>query len=172
MASVELLLSPLPAHVRTARLVGVAAARRAGLDDDDVADLRLALGEACARAVALHAQHAPDTQVRIVVRDDPSGLVVEVTDCGPPAGPVRTDVSDWLTSDGDAGQDGETPDPELALVVLAGLVDSLTVLPEPTGTTLRMTWPLAARDLTGGRSAGSVRRADVSDLTPVDSGPV
>jgi hypothetical protein len=33
MALVELLLSPLPAHVRTARLVVVAAARRAGLDD-------------------------------------------------------------------------------------------------------------------------------------------
>ena len=34
MALVELLLTPLPAHVRTARLVGVAAARRAGLDDE------------------------------------------------------------------------------------------------------------------------------------------
>ena len=36
MALVELLLSPLPSHVRTARLVAVAAARRAGLDDERV----------------------------------------------------------------------------------------------------------------------------------------
>ncbi len=44
MALVELLLTPLPAHVRTARLVVVAAARRAGLDDERVDELRLALG--------------------------------------------------------------------------------------------------------------------------------
>ena len=69
MALVELLLSPLPAHVRTARLVVVAAARRAGLDDGLVDELRLALGEACSRAVGLHARHAPDQPVRVTVDD-------------------------------------------------------------------------------------------------------
>ncbi len=161
MASVELLLSPLPAHVRTARLVGVAAARRAGLDDDDVADLRLALGEACARAVALHIAQGSEAPIRIVLRDDPSGLVVEVTDSGPPAGPVPSDVGDWLESDAPSDE----PDPALALIVLAGLVDTLSVLPQDGGTTLRMTWPLSGREITGGRSTGEVRRADVSDFT-------
>jgi anti-sigma regulatory factor (Ser/Thr protein kinase) len=47
MATVELKIPPLPVHVRTARLVGVAAGRRAGLDDVLVDELRLALGEAC-----------------------------------------------------------------------------------------------------------------------------
>ena len=60
MAHVELTLPALPAHVRTARLVGVAAARR-GLDDGLVDEVRLAVGEACSRAVGLHAKHAPGT---------------------------------------------------------------------------------------------------------------
>ena len=59
MAVVELLLPALPAHVRTARLVVVAAARRAGLADELVDEVRLAVGEACARAVGMHARHVP-----------------------------------------------------------------------------------------------------------------
>ena len=138
MATVELLLSALPVHVRTARLVGVAAARRAGLDDDYVADLRLALGEACSRAVSLHAVHAPDEPVRVVVRDDPSGLTVEVTDVGPSAAPVTGDVGDLLGDD----DDPEVVDPQVALAVLAGLVDEVQITPQAVGTTVSMTWPL------------------------------
>ena len=43
---------PCPAHVRTARLVAVAVARRAGVDEDVLDEVRLAVGEACSRAVA------------------------------------------------------------------------------------------------------------------------
>ena len=138
MASVELLLSALPAHVRTARLVGVAAARRAGLDDDFVADLRLALGEACSRAVALHAEHAPDELVKVVVRDDPGGLTVEVTDVGPPADPD-------LVGSFEAIGDDDVPDPMVALGVLTGLVDELQIVPASRGTTVSMRWPLPPR---------------------------
>lgn len=137
MATVELLISPLPAHVRTARIVGVAAARRAGLDDDYIADLRLALGEACGRAVALHARHAPDTPVRIVVRDDIGGLVVEVTDHGPAAGPPSGDIGDMF--------EGDEVDPQVALSVLPGLVDDVEITSHPHGTTVSLRWPLPPR---------------------------
>jgi anti-sigma regulatory factor (Ser/Thr protein kinase) len=137
VATVELLLSPLPVHVRTARLVGVAAARRAGLDDERVDELRLALGEACSRAVALHAVHAPDVPVRIVLRDDPSGLTVEVTDVGPESGPVSDDVEELFGED--------EVDPRVALAVLAGLVDEVTITPSTTGTTVSLRWPLPAK---------------------------
>ena len=62
MALVELLLSPLPSHVRTARLVVLAAARRAGLEDGLVDEIRLAVSESTSRAVALNARHAGRTQ--------------------------------------------------------------------------------------------------------------
>ena len=139
MATVELLLPPLAAHVRTARLVGVAAARRAGLDDDHVADLRLALGEACARAVSLHLEHAPDTAIRVVVRDDATGLTVEVTDAGPPAttpeGPVDLlELDDTVT------------DPQVALTILAGIVENLVVTPLASGTTVSLKWTLPPKE--------------------------
>lgn len=141
MALVELLLTPLPAHVRTARLVGVAAARRAGLDDALVDELRLALGEACSRAVGLHARHAPDELVKVTIRDDPGGLVVTVADLGPAAGPAPADLAEGLL-DEDDGDDDELVDPDVALAVLSGLVDGIEITPSSAGTTVTMRWPM------------------------------
>ncbi len=149
MALVELLLTPLPAHVRTARLVAVAAARRAGLDDELVDELRLALGEACSRAVGLHARHATEVPVQVTVSDDPGSLTVTVTDRGPAAGPVPDDLAGGLLerSGGDAGatQIDELVDPDVALAVVAGLVDEVEVEPGPDGTVVTMRWPLPVR---------------------------
>jgi serine/threonine-protein kinase RsbW len=143
MAVVELLLSPLPSHVRTARLVVVAAARRAGLDDERVDELRLALGEACSRAVGLHTAHAPGVPVRVTVQDDPGRLTVVVTDRGPAAGPLTEDVAGDLLDTHDA--DTDLVDPDVALAVVSGLVDDVTVDPGPAGTAITMRWPLAPR---------------------------
>lgn len=146
MALVELLLSPLPSHVRTARLVVVAAARRAGLEDGFVDELRLALGEACSRAVGLHLRHAPDVPVRVTVSDDPGGLIVTVNDAGPAAGPAPDDLAEgMLEGDPDDQHSGEElVDPDVALAVLAGLVDSVDVEASAAGTTVTMRWPLPA----------------------------
>ena len=140
MALVELLLTPLPAHVRTARLVGVAAARRAGLDDELVDELRLALGEACSRAVGLHARHALGAPVQVTVSDEPTRLTVTVTDVGPAAGPAPDDVARGLFETNP--DDEQLVDPDVALAVLAGLVDGLDVQPGASGTTITMHWPL------------------------------
>ena len=166
MAVVELLLPALPSHVRTARLVVVAAGRRAGLVDGLVDELRLAVGEACARAVQLHARHAPDERVRVVVTDDVLGLTVAVTDLGPAAGPTQ-DAERLFEGDGgadleDAGPDAS--DPDVALALLTGLVDEVEVVPTAdstvagttaTGTTVTMRWPLPAR-IPGGPSPSQV----------------
>ena len=137
MATVELLLSPLAVHVRTARLVGVASARRAGLAEELVDEFRLAIGEACSRAVALNAAYAPDVLVKIILRDDPGGLTVEVTDAGPESGPVSEDVEDLFAQD--------EVDPRVALAVLSGLVDELEITSTETGTTVVLRWPLPVR---------------------------
>lgn len=142
MALVELLLSPLPSHVRTARLVAVAAARRAGLDDEQVDELRLAVGEACSRAVGLHARHAPDVLVRLTVTDDVTGLTLTVVDAGPGAGPVPDDPAESLLAENSDSFDSAGPD--VALAVLHGLVDDVTVATESGTTVVTMRWALPA----------------------------
>ena len=140
MALVELTLAPLPAHVRTARLVGVAAARRAGLEDELVDELRLALGEACSRAVGLHVRHARDLPVRVTVSDEPGGLTITVTDQGPAAGPVPEDAKGDIFDA--AGELEDAVDPDVALAVLSGLVDDYGVEAGPGGTVVTLRWPL------------------------------
>jgi serine/threonine-protein kinase RsbW len=162
VALVELLLSPLPSHVRTARLVAVAAARRAGLPDELVDELRLALGEACSRAVGLHARHAPATPVQVTVTDNPGGLTVQVTDHGPAAGPAPGDLSEGLLDDdaADAGADAgdllldTLVDPDVALAVVTGLVDDVDVDHGPGGTTVSMRWPLPPTPVPGTTGPG------------------
>ncbi|MCA1712854.1 MAG: ATP-binding protein [Actinobacteria bacterium] len=153
MALVELTLAPLPAHVRTARLVGVAAARRAGLDDALLDELRLAIGEAASRAVGLHARHAHDVPVRITVQDEPGGLTVTVTDKGPAAGPVPDDpATDMLGAE----EPDDVADPDVSLAVLSGLVDDCAVDAGAHGTTVTLRWPLPVGAAPG---ATSVARA-------------
>ena len=146
MALVELRLSPLPSHVRTARLVVVAAARRAGLDDERVDELRLALGEACSRAVGLHVQHAPEVPGANTITDDPGRLTVTVSDTGPAAGPAVQDLVDgMLTTDvapAGAPSTDDLVDPDVALAVVSSLVDDVDVDAGPQGTVITMRWPL------------------------------
>ncbi len=152
MALVELLLSPLPSHVRTARLVVLAAARRAGLEDGLVDEIRLAVSESASRAVALNARYAAQVPVKILVSDDPTGLTLSVTDAGPAAGPGPDDLSEELL----AGQDAsEAADPDVALAVLTGLVDDVAIEPAATGTTVTMRWPLPAGHSGPGGTAAS-----------------
>ena len=137
MATVELRIPPQPVHVRTARLVGVAAARRTRLPDDLVDELRLAVGEACSRAVALHSQQGLDGPVVVRISDDEDRLVVEVNDLGPPPGSIDGPVHELLR---------DSPgDPNVALAFLAGLVEDVEVTSQEGGTSVRLTWPLLAR---------------------------
>src|SRR5438105_13815325 len=95
MALVELAFTPLPAHVRTARLVAVAVARRSGVADSLLDEVRLAVGEACSRAVEAHRQRCPAEPVKIELTDSGGRFEVVVTDSAPgdaaavssPAGP-------------------------------------------------------------------------------------
>ena len=80
MPAATLSIPPSAEHVRTARLVAVAAARRAGLDEETVDDVRLAVGEAVARAVMRHEAAELCDHVDVVVREDGHGFEVEVHD--------------------------------------------------------------------------------------------
>src|SRR5262245_3695438 len=80
MPTVEMSFTPLPAHVRTARLVATAVARRSGVDEALLAEVRLAVGEACSRAVEAHQEHCPAEPVRVALTGTNGRFEVVVTD--------------------------------------------------------------------------------------------
>ena len=83
MATVEVTFTPLPAHVRTARLVATAVARRSGVDEALLDEVRLAVGEACSRAVEAHRRHCPAEPVKIEMTDQGERFIVVVSDHAP-----------------------------------------------------------------------------------------
>src|SRR5258708_21259642 len=91
MATVELSFTALPAHVRTARLVATAVARRSGVDESLLDEVRLAVGEACSRTVEGHQLYCPAEPLRLALTDLAGRFQVEVTNtCSPgPRWPTR-----------------------------------------------------------------------------------
>ncbi|HET6908245.1 MAG TPA: ATP-binding protein [Mycobacteriales bacterium] len=149
MATVEVSFTALPAHVRTARLVALAVARRAGVDDDLLDEVRLAVGEACSRAVGIHQSKAPEDPVVMRLIDEQDQFTVEVVDIGPleaSVSPGDLDLdADALAAPAprDAGSDPlpELLPPGFGLAVISGLVEQMGVTSEVDGTHVRMTWP-------------------------------
>jgi anti-sigma regulatory factor (Ser/Thr protein kinase) len=146
MPTVEVSFTALPAHVRTARLVALAVARRAGVDDQILDEVRLAVGEACSRAVSLHHVKAPGRPVIMRLIDEQDRFIVEVVDCGSfedAVGAAEVElIPETLAPDSD-GVD-VLPDPlppGFGLAVISGLVEDFEVGAEVRGTRVRMTWP-------------------------------
>src|ERR1700728_1923424 len=97
MATVEVTFTALPVHVRTARLVATAVARRSGVAESLLDEVRLAVGEACSRAVEAHLRHCPAQPIRVALTDDGERFEVVVTDAVPSeehGGPADTAVGD------------------------------------------------------------------------------
>src|ERR1700739_1566480 len=79
-SAVTLRFAPLPEHVRTARLVAVALARRVGVEDGLLDEVRLAVGEACSRAVGLHRTAALNAPVLVQMNDSIDRFTVAVAE--------------------------------------------------------------------------------------------
>src|SRR5690348_9955507 len=112
MPTVEVSFTALAAHVRTARLVALAVARRAGVDDALLDEVRLAVGEACSRAVTVHQGRSADAPVVMFLTDDKDRFTVEVVDCGQPDDVPSDAGFDGFTADSlaQAGGGGQIPD--------------------------------------------------------------
>ncbi|WP_192765749.1 ATP-binding protein [Plantactinospora soyae] len=142
MSRVRLSFTPAPVHVRTARLVGVAVARRAGVAEELLDEVRLAIGEACARAVALHRQYGLTELVMVEMSDGPT-YTVRVIDRAPiEAGLGLAALPPDELADESLTDEALTVGVGFAL--LAGFVEDLQVRPvdEGVGTEVRMAWPL------------------------------
>jgi anti-sigma regulatory factor (Ser/Thr protein kinase) len=165
MATVEVTFTPLPAHVRTARLVATAVARRSGVDESLLDEVRLAVGEACSRAVEAHRRHCPAEPVRIEMTDQDQRFVVTVSDHAPnPQAPADTGPRDGVARNG-TGHDGASHDGSgydglgydglgyeggsaipagFGLAVISGLAEDVRVLSTSSGVSVQMSWPSTA----------------------------
>jgi anti-sigma regulatory factor (Ser/Thr protein kinase) len=156
MPTVEVTFTPLPAHVRTARLVATAVARRSGVDEALLDEVRLAVGEACSRAVEAHRRHCPAEPVRIELTDLGERFEVVVTDAAPPdavpdQGGIVTGTAATSASNGGAAsfqpEWADSPDSAFpaafGLAVISGLADDVQISPTDSGVSVRMSWPAA-----------------------------
>lgn len=173
MAIVQLTISALPAHVRTARLMATAVARRAGIAESALDEIRLAVGEACSRAVEAHRAHCPSRPIQIELIDSTAPQTAAGDRRGPPApangsGAYRFEVvvsdrapakepsidMDRHTLDDSGTYMGDhTPpggvsglSPDVGLAVIVGLADDVSIESEEDGTVVRMSWPLGSGD--------------------------
>ncbi len=156
MATVEVTFTPLPAHVRTARLVATAVARRSGVDEALLDEVRLAVGEACSRAVEAHRRHCPAEPVKIEMTDQGERFVVVVSDhaptsAGPAAGTAVGTNGHGVSRGGPAstaaliqGADDAGIPAGFGLAVISGLADDVHVSSTSSGVSVRMSWPSAA----------------------------
>ena len=160
MATVEVTFTPLPAHVRTARLVATAVARRSGVDESLLDEVRLAVGEACSRAVEAHRKHCPRQPIRVALTDDGERFEVVVTDAAPadadggsqdraaaaaPAGGNGVAPGAAPSGSGGAGAAGKDGvilqlPAGVGLAVITGLADDVRIFPAGEGTSVAMSW--------------------------------
>src|ERR1700691_3314474 len=160
MPTVEVSFTALPAHVRTARLVATAVARRSGVDEALLDEVRLAVGEACSRAVEAHQRHCPAEPVRIEMTDQSERFVVVVSDHAPTA--AKASSAPASANGGSAGsggpggaggpgrsievaheEDGGVIPAGFGLAVISGLADDVHVSSTSSGVSVRMSWPSA-----------------------------
>jgi anti-sigma regulatory factor (Ser/Thr protein kinase) len=168
MSTVELRFAALPGHVRTARMIAMAVARRAGVPSGALDEIRLAVGEACLRAVNVNRLRAPEDLVEVRMTHDDSTFTVTVTDSGEPGddaepgpdgGPLGAQtafgmpgnpngVREDLPGDLDPAATGSPLPPGIGLALIEGLADDVDIRrrPEGVGTVVTMSWDLKGLD--------------------------
>jgi len=154
-ATVVLRLPPNAAHVRTARLVAAAMARRSGVEEALLDEVRLAVGEACARAVRLHERHGVEEPVTVefVERDRFAVAVIDRAPVQVTFASLTATSGDGTDADGPTDADTSTRAPwtdptgdALGLALLDAVVQDLSVTEGDAGAGSRvsMSWPLGA----------------------------
>ena len=122
MQEVELKLPPDKQHVALARLVVVSAARRVGMDEERVEDLRIAVSEATTNAILAHQREGSGERVslRFGATDD-GQFQVTISDTGPgfePQSDAELRDRDWSVEGG------------LGVTLIRGLADHVEFVRE------------------------------------------
>src|SRR5262249_9715661 len=120
--TVVLKLSPRPENLALARLALVGVGAIAGADDRDVADLKLAVTEACTNAI-LHGYGDGATGELVVRYRVGAGTVeIEIEDDG-----IGFDPDDPAARETDVGGEG------MGLMIIRSLTDSIEIESDQTG---------------------------------------
>jgi len=130
-------------HVRTARQVAVALARRAELAEDVLDEIRLAVAEACGLALSVLGKSRPDESVAVDF-DDGAGFLVEVRAATPLATANGAAALEVLADAASGLIDGVDELPAGAvLAVLAELAPVVDASTSAQGMRLKLGWPTA-----------------------------
>jgi anti-sigma regulatory factor (Ser/Thr protein kinase) len=118
------------------------------VDEAVLDEVRLAVGEACSRAVGLHRSSGVDKPVRVLLTEDEKKFSIEVGD-EVPLTPVNGSAPAVASARGDEPAPGPAPaedseaddEGQMGLAVISGLVDDVEVIEGENGGLIRMTWP-------------------------------
>jgi anti-sigma regulatory factor (Ser/Thr protein kinase) len=143
-ATVRLAFPPEPRLLGTVRLVVGVVARKAGMDEEGIEDLKVAVSETCAVAVGdlSRAGRRDPIEVDLVEAADRFGI--EVRDRAPAATQGRPEVQ--------AGD--EVDDRELGLALVGALVDDLKTSTNEDGGNRTSFWLRRGRDPAADRGPG------------------
>jgi hypothetical protein len=153
MAVIRLEVRRDPANVPLIRLVASAVARRAGVDDGSIDEIKLAVGEACGLAVVSGGSGMgtsaagtsdpgtsdPGTSDHAAAGAGARPLAVEFDDTDGLSIVVRSPVDLEHRSPDDGA--GLVPD---GLDIIRGLLDQVSVTTDVDGSVVTMSWPVAA----------------------------
>ncbi|HEY3923006.1 MAG TPA: ATP-binding protein [Acidothermaceae bacterium] len=135
--------TPLPEHVRTARFIAASVARRAGVADGALDEIKLAVSEACSLAVRFNLAHAPSSPIELRLIEEATTFSVEVADSvGRPAPDADGELTFDLSTDDEVDSVDLSGHERLGLAVISGLVDEVRVEYLPAGSVVTMTWPI------------------------------
>jgi anti-sigma regulatory factor (Ser/Thr protein kinase) len=129
-------------------MIVTAVSRRAGVPAGTVDEIKLAVGEACARAVRVNRSQSPDTPVHLRLDDSADGFTVAVTDGGDPDDARGESMSLFELGDlTDLDPAGDDDQPGLGLALIEGLVDEMDVraVADGPGTVVTMRWRNAVK---------------------------
>ena len=122
--SVRLEIPPQSAYVAIARLAVTSLGRAAGLDEEKLDDLKIAISESCANAVQCVQESGVESPIRISFAADEHALEVVVSHSG------ETDAD---AAAGEADSQGFSTQRVMSMALLRSLVDELDLTPREGG---------------------------------------
>jgi len=79
MPPVQIQIPPRPEYVGVLRLALGSLARSAGIDEESIDDLRIAISEACTNAVEASEESSSEEPVTVTWDVDPTSVIVEIS---------------------------------------------------------------------------------------------